>query len=129
MNAKEILEGGIDSICTGMLDNADMRLDLSNYPEIRMQFLVHGTIGGKYWEVEFLCTRGVHFSLEHDADIDKDDLHPVFEVRVVSPESSQETGGEWTIAVEGHARVNVRCEDFLWSVKELSLEEHELQSQ
>jgi hypothetical protein len=121
-----------------MLDNADMILDLSAYPTVRMRFLVFGKVDEKFWEVKFDCAGTLKLSILNDFDIGPNDFHVVLgasvqsinvadcaeEVRCRVPDN---LGGEaiWTVAVEGHLAAVLSCTDFVWSVQELDPQAYE----
>ena len=125
----------LDDVCRKMLDNADLFLDLSAYPNINMRFVVFGMVRNKFWEVRFECARAIYLDIANDGDVDPNEQHMVLDVSVESmpvkncnPQflwrfsaPSPDTP-VWTIKVYGDVVINLVCCDFKWSLIEMTSE-------
>jgi hypothetical protein len=78
------MEYGLIDICNKMLDNADMKLDLSCYPSVSLNFIIYGSVDEKFWEVQFQCKETIELKLENENDVSPNDFYLVLNVNVVS---------------------------------------------
>ncbi len=76
----------IVEICNDLLDNADVTLDLSNYPKVVLNFIVAGIVDSKYWEVQFNLDSVFELSIttEHDEEATANDCYVVLKTVVKS---------------------------------------------
>ena len=128
---------GITDICKNMLDNADMEVDFSSYPTIRLKFVVYGSVDDKFWEIVFECEETIGLEIENDSDVTFNEWHTVLEANVTGkklsnvPESvasrveARDADTVWYISIFGGLPINIICVKFNWKLIELSKEEYE----
>ena len=117
-----------------MLDNSNMTIDLSGYPDIRLSFVVFGSVDNKFWEVVFTINQTLNLKMEADDDARNNDLFFVVEVSVNSKKISETEGLDirnlkpddnvWFIYIYGDVITEIACCDFKWILNELSHEEY-----
>lgn len=128
----------LEEVCDLFLDNADMRIDFSAYPNVKFDMFVFGTINNKYWKVVFECGQVVQMDAEFDDDALPNDLFLVLEAKVnqipkekVANELQERINGltnndlVWRIFLYGDMSVTLFTTKFDWQLIELSLEEYE----
>lgn len=135
MVKKNGLEYDLEYICNKMLDNADMTIDLSTYPDIRLSFLVFGSVDNKFWEIHFTIKKSLNLKIESDDDAEHNDLFVALEVKVDSKKKSETDIGMqarkldpsdtlYFISVYGDLPIEIVCCDFKWKLNELTSEEY-----
>ena len=82
----------LEEVCSKLLDNADLVLDLSGYPKITLTFAVIGDVDSKFWEVIFELSSTFDLSIIQESDIDcsSNDSYAVFEASVKKIDDNQE---------------------------------------
>ena len=128
----------LEYVCRHMLDNADMQLDLSAYPDVVLEFVVFGSVDGKFWGVKFECIGSLNFAIQNESDISKNDLHLVLGASVKSIDLNDckrnhglnlpagfEEDRIWSISIEGHAAIQLLCLEFNWTLQELDPQTYE----
>lgn len=122
-------------ICNKMLDNADMTINLLNYPNIRLSFIVFGSVDNKYWEIIFTINKALNLKIESDDDAEHNDLFLALEVKVESKKKSEtdigmqarKLGPDDTlcfISVYGDLPIEIVCCDFKWELNELTAKQY-----
>ena len=72
----------LQEVCESLLDNAEMRINLSAYPKVTMDLLSQGKVNDKFWKVVFECDQVVCLDLQCDDDSSTNDLFVVLEASV-----------------------------------------------
>ena len=127
----------LNYVCKSMLDNADMRINLSQFPKVTLDVVVQGTVDDKFWKVIFECRQVVQMNLEADDDIVSDELFMVLETNVnqylkkdAEPairdrlDSLSMNDSFWTIEIFGHLSLKLVTTKFDWSLVELTKNEY-----
>ena len=65
----------IEEVCEKLLDNANLQVNLSNFPDILLNFIVAGKVNSFYWEVvfELFSVTQLSISKEHEEYTSSDD--------------------------------------------------------
>ena len=128
----------IQEICRSMLDNADLSIDLSAFPMVTLDMIVHGSVNDKFWKVLFVCGQVVHIDAQFDSDSENNERFLLLEARVnetikksmpkLIQERMDDFGGEdpiWDLYLYGSVSLKIVTTKFAWELLELSAQEYE----
>ncbi|WP_431689043.1 hypothetical protein [Hahella sp. NBU794] len=129
----------LKQVCETLLDNADMRIDLSAFPKVTLDILVYGTMEDKYWKAVFECGQVVYMDAELDDDSSSNDLFVVLETRVKETTKSkvtpsvqhrmndlQDDDPVWEVHLYGGMSLTLITTKFDWKLVELAESEYNL---
>ncbi len=131
------MEYGLIDICNKMLDNADMKLDLSCYPSVSLNFIIYGSVDEKFWEVQFQCKETIQLKLENENDVSPNDFYLVLDVNVVRKSlndipkniklniNNPKLQEVWFINISGDLPIELTCCNFSWRLNELTPQQYE----
>lgn len=127
----------LQEVCESLLDNADMRIDLSSFPKVKLEIWIQGTVNEKFWKVVFDCAQVVHMEMSLDDDVSANNLFMVLEARVnetvkkeVTPDIQarmdgvQDDAPVWTVHLYGDMSLTMLTTIFHWQIIELSAKEY-----
>lgn len=128
----------LNEVCKTLLDNADMSIDFSAFPKVKLEIYVQGTVKDKHWEVVFDCAQVVHMDAEFDDDSSINDLFVVLGTTVLQTVKKKVTssiqhrmdslGDEdpiWQVHLYGDMSLTLVTTEFNWQLIELSEKEYE----
>ena len=107
----------IEEVCEKLLDNANLQVNLSSFPDILLSFVVSGKVNSYYWEVvfELLSVTKLSIYKEHEEEYTASDEYLVLSASV----KEQEIEGVKSFVVNvGHDtdfKFLANCVNFKWS--------------
>lgn len=124
----------LEHICENFLDNADLHINLTNYPSVELRYLVYGTVENKYWEVIFNCGQVISLHIENDSDTQNNELHLVLEasVMLIAPDELSLdikdrlpiASKVWRVWSYGDGQLEIFTSKFDWELNQLTEEEY-----
>jgi hypothetical protein len=127
----------LDEICKSWLDHADMTIDFSRYPAIRLDMVVRGSIEGRFWQVVFEIEQVLLFTASPDANTHCDNFFMVLDVKArqvalrdidpakrpwVYDAPSDDT--VWEISIWGDLPLEIVAHSLKWHTVELTYDEY-----
>jgi len=129
----------LEYVCSKMLDNADMRLQMAQFPTVFLEMVVFGNVEGRYWKVLFTFESIAYFRAECEADARASDWFTVLETHVEEVGKNQLTAEEakcvpstdeggpyWRLDLYGDMPLNLLARYFRWEMVELSWAEYDV---
>ncbi|MDN3575252.1 hypothetical protein QWZ03_00495 [Chitinimonas viridis] len=126
----------LDDVCTKMLGNADMTIDLSCFPRVQLYFTVSGKVDARYWRVRFTLRTVLYFQAYSEEANQPGDLFLVLGVNVeqkpVQPDEMElraqlasDDELVWRLTLHGDITLQIVSRELEWQVSELSPQEYE----
>jgi len=128
----------LNEICKSMLDNADMSMDLRNFPEVKLSITVQGKVNDKFWQVLLTCGQVVYIDIEADDDTSPNELIMVLETEIIETTKEKvtpavqhrmdqitDTDKAWLIKIYGGISLSLVTTQFDWQLLEISESEYE----
>ncbi|MES2826053.1 MAG: hypothetical protein V4732_20805 [Pseudomonadota bacterium] len=110
----------IDEVCKTLLDNANVRVDLSKYPNVVLTFIVAGLVKASCWEVIFQLNSVTNLSVlrEHEEDYSPLDEYLVLAVSVVEHKVGEVKFFSINVGHGDEFNFSANCVEFYWSAVE-----------
>ena len=127
----------LQDVCENLLDNADMSIDFSAYPDVVIEMWVQGTVKGGFWKVVFKCSQVVYIEAAFDDDSFTNDLFTLLDTKVKKMikrdllaaaqdrmDGLQDVDPVWEIYLYGAASITIVTTTLTWELIELSESEY-----
>jgi hypothetical protein len=108
-------EKSIDLVCEKLLDNANMDMDISSYP---LAFTFTFFVIGSDIKVTFRCSEIESFELRKQSSDEA--MFVVLETNVHRTMSKVSEREIWNISIQPEAQIDIECNNFEWSVKQMT---------
>jgi len=108
----------IEEVCEKLLDNANLQVNLSSFPDILLNFVVAGKVNSFYWEVvfELLSVTQLSISKEHEEEYTSSDEYLVLLASVNELEVEGVKSFIVNIGHDSDFNFSANCVNFKWSV-------------
>ena len=115
----------IEEVCEKLLDNANLKVNLSNFPDILLNFVVIGEVNFHYWEVAFelISVTKLSISKEHEEKYTPFDEYLVLSASVKELEAEGVRSFAVNIGHDSDFNFSANCAEFKWSAIPYSGEE------
>ena len=135
---KQVENFSLLEVCKQLLDDANLNLNFSLYPDVELKFTVQGKVLGKFWEVVFKSNETIRLVIQNDNTCHHiNNFHLVLETNVVKKEKKdvelsiqnnvetlEMTDSIYFISIYGDVPIELVCCDFNWELNEISDEEY-----
>ena len=107
----------IEEVCEKLLDNANLKVNLSSFPDILLNFAVVGKVNSYYWEVAFelLSVTRLSISKEHEEEYTSSDEYLVLSASVKELGAEGEKSFVVNIGHDSDFNFSANCVNFKWS--------------
>lgn len=107
----------IEEVCENLLDNANLQINLSSFPDILLNFVVAGKVNSFYWEVvfELLSVTQLSISKEHEEEYTSSDEYLVLSTSVKELEVESVRSYIVNIGHDSDFNFLAKCVKFKWS--------------
>lgn len=107
----------IEEVCEKLLDNANLQVNLSSFPDILLNFVVAGKVNSFYWEVvfELLSVTQLSISKEHEEEYTSSDKYLVLFASVKELEVGSVKSFAVNIGHDSDFNFSANCVNFKWS--------------
>ena len=115
----------IEEVCEKLLDNANLKVSLSSFPDILLNFVVAGKVNSYYWEVvlELLSATKLSISKEHEEEYASSDEYLVLSTSVKELEVEGTKSFVVNIGHDSDFNFSANCVNFKWLAIPYSEEE------
>jgi hypothetical protein len=107
----------IEEVCEKLLDNADLQVNLSSFPDVLLNFVVIGKVNSYYWEVvfELISVTQLSISKEHEEEYTSFDEYLVLLASVKELEVEGKKSFIVNIGHDSEFNFSANCVNFKWS--------------
>ena len=107
----------IEEVCEKLLDNANLKVNLSSFPDILLNFVVVGKVNSYFWEVvfELLSVTRLSISKEHEEEYTSSDEYLVLSASVKELGVEGEKSFVVNIGHDSDFNFSANCVNFKWS--------------
>lgn len=106
----------IEEVCEKLLDNANLQVDLSSFPDVTLNFVVAGEVNSYYWEVvfELLSVTQLSISKEREEEYSASDEYLVLSASVKQLEVEGVKSFKVNVGDESDLNLSANCVKFKW---------------
>lgn len=114
-------EKSIDLVCEKLLDNANMDIEISSYP---LAFVFTFFVIGSDINVVFRCSEIECFELRKQSS--NEAMFVVLETNVYRTMSKVSEREIWSVSIQPEAQIDIECNNFEWSVEQMTESERNI---